>query len=123
MENTIENALEWYTEKWQRSVVLPSINNTQNMAILIHEYAKLIETPKDQRIAELEKQVEELGGQSILDTLLRNKGLREDLVLSADAIGLLQHDNARLEKENTDLRRALSECKARARIGVSPENR
>lgn len=80
MENTIENAREWYTEKWQRSVVLPSINNTENMAILIHEYANLIAEPKDQRIAEL-------------------------------------------EKENADLRRALSECKAKARIGISPENR
>lgn len=30
---------------------------------------------------------------------------------------------AELEKENADLRRAISECKARARIGVSPENR
>ena len=87
-------------------------------AEMIEDLAK-ITAPKDQRIAELEKQVEELGGQSILDTLLRNKGLREDLVLSADAIGLLQHDNARLEKEISDLRRALSECKAKARIGVN----
>ena len=69
-------------------------------AEMLEDLAKITAT-KDQRIAQLEK----------------------DAVLSADAIGLLQHDNARLEKENTDLRRALSECKARARIGISPENR
>ena len=59
-----------------------------------------------------------------MDTkLLRDRiaQLEKDAVLSADAIGLLQHDNARLEKEISDLRRALSEAKAKARIGHNPD--
>lgn len=68
-------------------------------AEMIEDLAK-ITAPKDQRIAELEKQVEELGGQSILDTMKRNKALREEI---------------------SDLCRALSECKAKARVGLNPD--
>ena len=120
MENTIENAMA-HLLRYRDERTTPV--STDYFAELMLDYTTKVISSKNRHIAELEKQVEELGGQSILDTLLRNKGLREDLVLSADAIGLLQHDNARLEKENTDLRRAISECKAKARIGISPENR
>ena len=118
MDNTIENAQLYFDEL--RHTEQPVFVPITTAGIMV-AYTNKITASKDQRIAELEKQVEELGGQSILDTLLRNKGLREDLVLSADAIGLLQHDNARLEKENTDLRRSISECKAKARVGLNPD--
>ena len=97
-------------------------------AEMIEDLAK-ITAPKDQRIAELEEfriGANETCAKIVMDTkLLRDRiaELEKDAVLSADAIGLLQHDNARLEKEISDLRRALSECKAKARIGISPENR
>ena len=88
MENTIENA-----EKY-----LSSCPINEAPAVSVFSYALAVNASLYDHIAEPEKQVEELGGQSILDTMKRNKALRE---------------------ENADLRRALSECKAKARIGVN----
>lgn len=92
---------------------------------MMEQYGLYLTESKDQRIAELEAfriGANETCAKIVMDTkLLRDRiaELEKDAVLSADAIGLLQHDNARLEKEISDLRRALSECKAKARIGVN----
>lgn len=99
MDNTIENAILFLTERGKKAATVYGAQNI--LSVMLVDYAAQTYTDKNRHIAELEN----------------------DAVLSADAIGLLQHDNARLEKENTDLRRALSECKAKARIGISPENR
>lgn len=96
MDNTIENAKEYLRIKGFNGIAAHGLTSSWMV-----EWGNNITADKNRHIAELEK----------------------DAVLSADAIGLLQHDNARLEKEISDLRRALSECKAKARIGISPENR
>ena len=99
MENTIENAMA-HLLRYRDERTTPI--STDYFAELMLDYTTKVISSKNRHIAELEKQVEELGGQSILDTMKRNKALREEI---------------------SDLRRALSDCKARARIGISPENR
>lgn len=63
MENSLESAKAWYTEVWQRSVVLPGINNTENMAVLFFEYGQQILAPKDQQIVRQEKEIASLKAQ------------------------------------------------------------
>lgn len=86
MENTIENA-----EKYFASCPINESNSVSAFG-----YAMAVNASLYERIAELEKQVEELGGQSILNTLQRNKALRDD--------------NAALQREIASLRSRLEDC-------------
>lgn len=56
-----------------------------------------MQTFSDQENAELKEKVEELGGQSILDTMQRNKALRDKV--------------AQLQSEIASLRSRLDECR------------
>jgi len=69
----------------------------------LEDYIEAMQTYADQENAELKEKVEEIGGQSILDTMQRNKALRDEV--------------AELKAEIASLRSRLDECRRKQMMG------
>lgn len=78
-------------------------HHEEELGITWKSALEAMQTYADQENAELKEKVEELGGQSILDTMQRNKALRDEV--------------AELKTEIASLRSRLEECRRKQMMG------